>query len=292
MKDSQDICQKRPSRINLTTSPFKRGCRYHRCQGQTYCEDNIFPKNFCPHAYVRLYPQALSMLYSPSLVSQKILCPNQKIPIEFLLSSHYSLPLFLRTLKKLSLFLLNRIGLATEFPDKKILIKINHTDNKCPCHFKNGDIFTFNIWRGKELCPASFYSMYPLYRTEALYSFHCPDPDGVSYQTVNGDFNCQKILSDIKIKRGSLCPLLVYSLYPYYLTLKTGGRFEWVKPNENVKVQCPYRMGVATEVSLDTKKIHLRVQINSTKGSCYFNLEKGKIFSLSDKDFNQIHSFI
>lgn len=291
MKNNHSVCHLKPDLVILKTAPFKRGCRYHRKQGQIFKEGNLLPKDFCPHAYARIYPQALSLLYNSRLKSEKILCPNKKFRVEFLLSSTYTLPLLVRKLKKFSLFLLNKVGVATEFPDKKISIEVNRADDRCPKGFASGDIFTFNIWRRKELCPASFYAMYPFYLKGSVPSFHCPDPEGISYQTPKGDFSCRKVLSGRKIKSKSFCPLLIYSLFPYYLTLKKGGKFEWLMPGENVQVQCPYRRGVVAEVCLQEENQRLlQVKIVKVKGDCYLKIKKGQNFLLSEKDFDQINS--
>ena len=284
------ICQTKPDPIFLRTAPFKRSCRYHRTQGQTYKEDDLFPKDFCPHAYAKIYPQALSLLYGPGLKSEKVLCPNKKSPVEFFLTSTHSLPSVARKLKKFSLSCLNKIGVTTEFPEKKISIKVKKIDKKCPRDFKTGDTFIFNIWRRKELCPASFYAMYPFYRNKSIPSFHCPDPDGVSYQTSKGDFNCHEVLSKYRRKSFSFCPLLTYSLFPYFITLKNGGQFEWVMPGGKVQVQCPYSLGVVTEVSLsENNQQSLKVKVLKVKGDCYLKMKRDQTFSLSEDNFNQVN---
>lgn len=288
---NNSVCQIKPDSIFLKTAPFKRSCRYHRKQGQTYKEDNLIPRNFCPQAYAKIYPQAFSILYGPDLKSEKILCPNKKFPVEFSLTSTYSLPSVVRRLKRFSLSFLNKIGVATEFPEKKISIEVKKTNKKCPKNFKTGDTFTFNIWRKNELCPASFYAMFPFYLKGSIPSFHCPDPDGISYQTSKGDFSCRQFLSGWKIKSNSLCPMLIYSLFPYFLTLKKGGKFEWVMPGENVQVQCPYRQGVIAEVFLpkESNKL-LKVKIVNLKGACYLKIRKGQSFLLAREDFDKINS--
>lgn len=287
------ICQINPDLIFLKTIPFERSCRYHRILGQTYKEDDLFPKDFCPHAYAKIYPKALSLLYGLNLKSEKILCPNRKFPVEFSLTATYSLPWVVRKLKRVSLFFLNKIGVAIEFPEKKISIKVKKTNKKCSKDFKTGDIFSFNIWRMKELCPASFYAMYPFYRNKSVPSFHCPDPDGVIYQSPKGDFICSQFLSEWKVKNNSLCPLLIYSLFPYFLTLKEGGKFEWVMPGKKVQVQCPYSSGVVTEVSLSGKNQQsLKVKVLKVKGDCYRKMKKDQIFFLSEDNFNQVNLYL
>ncbi len=134
--------------------------------------------------------------------------------------------------------------------------------------------------------------MYPFFAKGLVPSFHCPDPNGVSYQTPKGDFNCREVLSGCKIKDDSLCPLLIHTLFPYYLTLKTGGKFEWIRPRENVKVQCPHRRGVVTEVCLSKKNQSLQAKIVNVEGTCFFKIKKGQIFFLSDKDFDQINIYL
>lgn len=287
MKDTCSLYQPKHDRIILKTASFKRSCRYHRKQGQNYQADDLLPKGFCPRAYAKIYPYALALLYNPQLKSEIVICPNKNFQVKFLLSSTFTLPPFIRKLKKFSLFCLNKVGWATEFPDKKISIEVKRTDNRCPKGFANGDTFTFNIWRRKELCPASFYAMYPFYLLGSIPSFHCPDPQGVSYETPKGDFSCQKVLPGGKIKNNSVCPLLAHTLFPYYLTLKAGGNFEWTKPGENVQVQCPHRQGLACEVCLSKKNKSLQVKIIKAEGACFLKIKKGQTIFLCDKDFDQ-----
>jgi uncharacterized repeat protein (TIGR04076 family) len=288
LKRNNFNCGEKLNAINLATIPFKRGCRYHRKQGTCYNADNLIPNGFCPYAYAKIYPLALSLLYNGKERKEKIFCPNKSNQVEFLLSSTFILPPFLLKAKQFILFLFNKIGVATEFPDKKISIKVIGSEEKCRKKLVKGKDYSFNLWSQKELCPASFYAMYPLYRAGSIFSFHCPDPEGIGYQTGNEHFNCKQVTSSYKMKH-YLCPLLLYSLYPYYLTLKDGGNFEWLLPGENVKVQCPHCQGITSEVSWNAKKQAICVKIRGADKSCYWKIVKDKRFNLSAKDFCEMN---
>lgn len=68
------------------------------------------------------------------------------------------------------------------------------------------------------------------------------------------------------IKSKKFCPLLVYSLKPYFLTLINNGKFSWVKKDQPVIVHCPYPKGIAVGINYQNQKCTVRLMKN--EGSC------------------------
>lgn len=79
----------------------------------------------------------------------------------------------------------------------------------------------------------------------------------------------------------NLCPLLFYSLYPYYFTFSRGGKFKWVKKGEGVIVRCPQPKGIVVEVKKKNKGIVTKVIKN--KGQCPLKYKMGQRFDINEK---------
>jgi uncharacterized repeat protein (TIGR04076 family) len=195
-------------------------------------------------------------------------------------------------MKELAVQFFHVIGIPAEYPDKNILLEVTGQKGFCPYKHKDGQVFLFNLKNRRELCPASFYATYPFLIKKALdYSsknmdaednkFHCPDPYGVHYTCPDIDVNCEDFFP-FDFPMNGFCPLAFYSVFPYYLTLVHGGRFEWVRSGENVKVQCPKVNGVIMEVELT--RFHspgdgaIKVKIDDTLGHCPKQHKKGDMF--------------
>lgn len=318
------ICNTSFGRFILKTAPHLRGCRYHRMQEEEFTENRILPKGFCVHAYRVAYPYSLSLLYDGQYYSDggsktersvKIRCPSCKDKVEIKIKIRYTLPYLIRKLKVATVKLLRLIKIASEFPDRNIVIEILNVTGKCPLGIRKKQSYLFNIWNRRELCPASFYALYPILisgATEAEknsndtdISFHCPDPFGVRYGTKDNNIRCEdffsikaQIIDKVGVcprghKKGSFfaiedvltksfCPLAFYSVFPYYLTLIHSGKFEWLLEGENVKVQCPKVDGVIMEVGLASWRSlgsgAVEVKIIGTKGICQKGYKKGDVF--------------
>jgi len=73
-----------------------------------------------------------------------------------------------------------------------------------------------------------------------------------------------------------LCPFLFHAIYPYLLTLAHGGKFSWVRANEEVSVSCPYLKGVVAGICGNQKQIEVRIR--NIYGECkYYPLKKYKL---------------
>jgi uncharacterized repeat protein (TIGR04076 family) len=223
----------------------------------------------------------------------------------------------MRKLKAFAIRILQSLGIGAEYPDRDIILEISHVDRSCPRGLTEGQSFLFNIWDRKELCPASFYALYPLLLqqmtasppvTQCENSFvHCPDPFGVLYKCTAESigWNCEDFFSstiEVVEERGTcphghcagdsftfeeslptgFCPLAFYALFPYYQTLIHSGRFEWVRSNEQVQVQCPKADGVVMEIERIRQSSlgdgAVRATIVDKRGSCPKGLNQGDTF--------------
>lgn len=326
MNSSDFPCTITFDRFALTTGTYKRSCRYHRKQGQSFRGEDLLPKGLCPHAYRVAYPYCLSLLCDaryprangpdPQRTVQ-VRCPASEHSVELTLTVRFTLSAPVRMLKRLAIRTLQAVGIGGEYPDKDVLLEVSRVSKGCPQGLKEGQVFLFNIWNRKELCPASFYALYPILiqqpgHGQALQAENCllpcPDPAGVFYRCTTGpvNWNCEHLSLSASVveERGTcpsghragnafsiekmlpegFCPLAFYAVFPYYQTLIHGGSFEWVKKGERVQVQCPKADGVVMDVEL----IHqaspgeglVRARVLHNRGPCPQGLRQGDTFDL------------
>lgn len=83
-----------------------------------------------------------------------------------------------------------------------------------------------------------------------------------------------------KILPKNFCPLLLYSLYPYYLTLSNGGWFRWVKEGGEVILHCPNPEGIVLGVK--KKKNGIIARMTKNKGQCPEKYKIGNKFEISE----------
>jgi len=289
------ICSLNFNEFFLKTAPFKRNCRYHKKQGQEFSSEKMFPKNFCPHLYAQAYSFSLALLYNAKFNGKQIfdlVCPEKLVKLT--LEAKYTLILPIRIFKKIILNFLQKLGIVKEFPDKRIILKITQSSN-CPLKLVKGQSFLFNIWKRDELCPASFYTSYPLLMSGEKTSFHCPDPEGVSYVVGKDKLNCEKYFFPKDTMSSNLCPLAFYSILPYYITLINSGYFEWVKRDQFVEVQCPRPEGIimtAKNIEQEGCK-KVRVEIDKVIKDCPRLHKKGEIFDFdTEKQYFWLKDFM
>ncbi|MDP2939646.1 MAG: hypothetical protein Q8O13_06200 [Candidatus Omnitrophota bacterium] len=190
-------CFKLPEFV-LDTLVMKKICKYHKRKGQVYKSDDIV-RDFCLDAFYVAYPYCLAFLYDADKNEFKnkkitLFCPNPK-GITFEITRIPALPLFIRIVWKLFVYLLSKMSIRLDWADLHWCIKLKVTENKgsCPAGYVAGKTYWFNTRRLDELCPASFHGIYPFLLSYLLgYSLpwqkqgeivniHCPDHEGIVY---------------------------------------------------------------------------------------------------------------
>ncbi|MCG8430527.1 MAG: TIGR04076 family protein [Candidatus Omnitrophica bacterium] len=315
---------------NVETLPFTRKCRYHKRQGQVFSRGQLLPAGMCAHLYRMAYPYCLSLLYDAAYddgAGNKtralcIRCPADSVTAS--VTVRYLMPAWLRRLKRGAIRLLHRAGIGGEFPDKRVVIRVMRVEGECPAGMREQDAFFLNIRKRDELCPASFYALYPAIlaplmqgarrrdnRAAGSAVFECPDADGVRYRikgltplrcedyfsveagVTESQPGCpaglreQERISYDRVSCSSLCPLAYYAAFPYHLTLSHGGILEWVKPHEAVRVNCPRHGGIVMEIALTRPKDSIRVTVAAVKDSCPKGHAAGDTFIFGASEWDQ-----
>lgn len=142
---------------------FKKGCKYQNKMGEEFTTEQLTPPGLCLHAYHISYPYCLGLFYGIKNENRNftmIKCPNPKNPTTFKI---YRIPIKNKIIKvvNISKRIISKItGLPIDPIDKKIYIKVIKRGSKCLMNYNIGKEFEFNTKDG--LCPASFYSIYPM----------------------------------------------------------------------------------------------------------------------------------
>lgn len=192
-----ESCFKLPEFV-LDTIVMKKICKYHKRKGQEYRPNDIV-RDFCADAFYVAYPYCLAFLYDADRNEFRnrqirLCCPNPK-GITFEVRRLPGLPFCIRIAWKSVEWLLAKISIRPDWEDFHWRIQIKVIENKgcCPAGFTIGKTYWFNMRRLDELCPASFYGIYPVLlpylfgynlpwqkeREEA--DIHCPDHGGIIY---------------------------------------------------------------------------------------------------------------
>lgn len=165
----------------LQTEFLGKICKYHKRLGQTFTRKQII-KGFCPHAFYSVYPFCLSLLYGAKFPDKKIIISCQKndgikFSVEKVRKWNFFWGFFLKALKYLS----EKFWQPLDIEDGDIKIeKVSFSPN---CSFVQKKPYFFNIRRLNELCPASFYQLYPfLLSNQKGWEINCPDHEGMVYR--------------------------------------------------------------------------------------------------------------
>lgn len=161
--------------VSLITKNFGKICKYHKRAGQTY-EANEIVKDFSSETFYTAYPYCLALLYHakfPILNKITLSSPQQKglvFTINRQRCRNLIATLGLRLLKKIS----QKLSFPLDIEDYRIIITVINQPT--------GKTYEFNIRRLNELCPASFYQLYPFLASGITNTeLHCPDHQGMSY---------------------------------------------------------------------------------------------------------------
>ena len=291
-----------------------RRCGYCRSGKEVYGQDDLSLKGFCADAFYELYPCLLALLYDAKFQQKRPLvinCPHTALPTFIHLSFKYKwLRIPLNLLEKFFRF----IGSPKDAIDKDIVIEVLNENRRCA--MPEGSRFVLRIPDIRQLCPASFFSVYPsLPFYKQGFSFACPDPkSNISYRveslgssegraagrlfcgvSVTGyritsvdSTSCPQALKRKKemilenlLPRG-LCPTLFNVALPYIITFSQGGYFKWRKDIHTVEVQCPDPEGrVSFEVRRNPSGAKdMTLTIKGTQGRCPRGHEERQTFAL------------
>ncbi len=171
--------------VSICVDSCKKRCGYHRRGQEQYREGAFSIPGMDLEVFYWLYPYLLSVLYDGQL-------KGDPYPEEFVIRggifgdtpSGYSVGFqYKKTRRVLNLLerLLRRIGLPKDAIDKIILIRGQMA--------AAGTVYRLTVPADNQLCPASFFSFYPLYfllnhglliswskDTPGVMRFSCPDP--------------------------------------------------------------------------------------------------------------------
>lgn len=181
-----DLCS-----LSISSVLTIKSCGYHKCGGETHNEGSLVPNNFCVDAYYATYPYILAILYDAKFDNATfgeelvLVCPNAKYPTLIKITFEFKkLKLVLNFIEKVA----RKLGFPKDAIDKTVKLEVINENHEC--RLDKGDFFNIKIPDMHELCPASFFSLYPfiyLYarnssikfsRSEdSKVSFICPDPD-------------------------------------------------------------------------------------------------------------------
>ena len=101
------------------------------------------------------------------------------------------------------------------------------------------------------------------------------------------DISCEDKKIALKdILSSEVCPLIFHSVYPYMVTLASGGWFNWVNYDEHVIVNCPSPEGIAMYVKAPSgdKPNLIEVEVMKDSQACF------KGYKIKDKltfNFNE-----
>ncbi|KPK99234.1 MAG: hypothetical protein AMJ95_00375 [Omnitrophica WOR_2 bacterium SM23_72] len=281
----------------VCTAGYNKKCGYCKRGQEKYDRQGLTQDGFCVDAMSAIYPYFLALLYDAkfsqgSLADEGVLvsCPNAHSPTLIRVSFKYKkLRLLLNILEKF----FRCIGFPKDAIDKIMIAQIMNENEEC-CH-RLGSLFMFKIPDIRQLCPASFFSLYPFIHLYArdknverlALNLACPDPksninylaspfakksqspetqtmlkpccfydiDLSKYKILAQDGSGEEVTLD-QIFPVGLCPTLMNVAIPYIITFQKGGYFKWREDIHTVEAQCPNSSDrVAFEIRRDPSGI-------------------------------------
>ncbi len=174
----------------VATRGFSKKCGYCRRAGKKYDRQGLTPGGFCVDAMNAIYPFFLALLYDAQFLQGApvpegllVRCPNASSPTLIGLSFKYKK---LRPLLNILEKFFRSIGFPKDAIDKTVFVEIVNENREC-CH-RLGQRFMLKIPDTRQLCPASFFSLYPFIHLYArgekakgaseclALDLACPDP--------------------------------------------------------------------------------------------------------------------
>jgi len=190
-KTSMDVCTANKDSLKIQLTDCAHICRYHKYPKRTQYNNSLLaPKGMCVDLFHSAYPHCLSMLYSKAHPEGIIAyCPNPEGNVAVEIKRK---PLITGILRRFGVWLAARFGFKIECPDAGITMTVvSDAEFNCQREYKKGKRFKFNIWLGREMCPATFDAVYPSVHnmargaatpwhsgTDTCTNVACPDPNG------------------------------------------------------------------------------------------------------------------
>lgn len=178
-----EFCSFNNPQVSLITKKFGKICKYHKRAGQKYSANDII-KDFCFDAFYTAYPYCLAFLYNakfPHKNNITLSCPQQKgvvFTLERLRRWNPLVVLLLKLLKKAS----KQFSYPLDIEDHQVKLTVIENNGSCPKAYQPGKSYEFNIRQLDQLCPASFYQLYPFIVSGLKnIKLHCPDHEGMVY---------------------------------------------------------------------------------------------------------------
>lgn len=176
---------------------IKSPCRYHTAPTDI---ERVGPKGFCLDAFHAVYPYGLALLYdadfkgSDKYDSVFVCCPSPKHKVVFEVKRIQTVSNGIKILRNTLAKIFENIFYPVDIINYKVTYTVLDVHGDCPAGYKVGAEFEFNIWDKKELCPASFHSVFPFLLlenqcipfnwgdTSKSCEVSCPDCQGAVYQ--------------------------------------------------------------------------------------------------------------
>lgn len=155
------VCTERDNMLSFKLSFYTHLCRYHRLPRRVHYDNRLLaPRGMCIDLFHAAYPYGLGMMYGAKFQEPIVVsCPYPsanvcvKLEVKTLLT---------KPLRRFIAYVLSKIGRKVEIPGIRLIMTIlQGANSNCPCAYTQGTQFQFNIWQGKEVCPALFDALYP-----------------------------------------------------------------------------------------------------------------------------------
>ena len=167
----------------LTAIKRRKGCRYHNKDSEVFYFNQLTPDGLCMHAFHSAYSTCLSAIYADTRnnFEKFVMCPDVEKSIKFKIIIMKHLDIKFRVINRIKHFLA-LLGIPCDCQLKRVFIMVVGGLGRCPLGHKEKDMFEFNLGNKKEICPASFETLYPIiYSTDKKEQIcvNCPS-DSVS----------------------------------------------------------------------------------------------------------------
>lgn len=175
------------SGFSLSSKLTIKDCGYHKCAHADFGEETLAPPGLCPDAYYAAYPMLLAQLYDakfqgsgPFPTPMAVRCPHTAAPSTIRIGMRDKL---LKPLWNLAELVFRILRSPKDAIDKIVTVAVAERSGECD--LPPSAALEVTVPDLRQLCPASFFSLYPLLRLASHESapaaakrlnFICPDP--------------------------------------------------------------------------------------------------------------------